>query len=450
MSAFTDPQQMRDVFSYSKKYYGKVFTIYINDKILFSESLHLLIKDIVHILDVGIKVILVCGAHKTINTVFAQHTNNIESEDTRIISENKISLVQMAAFNAASRLITEFARYRQTAVLGNWTLARSHGVVDGVDYKHAGVIEKIDSSAIHKILQDNVIPIFPTIGWSYTGTPYYLNPIDIAARVSIDMQASKLFFMLEDTPESYLEKFSKDALKDVYFEDDAPLDSIRRINLSQARSLLKHNEGYKKTQFFHAISKGVLALSKGVERIHMLDGTQDGSLIIETFLNEGSGFMIYADDYESIIPMQEEDAADVLGIMKPFIESGTLKKRTMEMLIQQHQDFVIYKTDDHIKGVAALHSMTKEYGEIAGLAVSSEEGGTGRKLMQFLLLKAKKLNYKKVFVFTLQTGDWFERLGFYQVNPQSSLPKERFQQYKDSKRESRVYCIDLDSLHKKL
>lgn len=440
------PHHIRDVFSYSQKYKNKILVLYVDDAILSSEAVYPLVRDIVYMVHSGIRIMILPEVRHTIikhQQLETMHGNTLYQTRTPL-SESDISAIQRASFDVVSQIITYFARHRQTAVIGNWTLARSYGVVNGIDYKHSGFVEKIDLVAVDTLLRDAIIPVFPAIGWSYTGRPYYLNPIEMATQASIMMRATKLIFILNKNAHAHFEKRVTHTIESQKLFDNATAknNTIRRMTELQAKAMLPHNKN--DLSFSHLVSHAIQTLEHGIDRVHVLNGSQDGSLLIEIFSNQGSGFMMYADKYEAIMPMQKEDAPDVLLIMKPLIEQDILKPRSIEMLIEEHADFVIYKTDGRIRGVAALHNLGKGIAEIAALATNSDEdsSGIGTTLVQYLLAKAKKLAYNKVFVFTLKTGDWFERLGFIKLQEKTGIPEKRLQEHLTSQRQSRVYYME--------
>lgn len=463
------PDHIRDIFSYSRKFSGSVFVLYIDEAVVYSDALYALAKDMTHMLGTGIRIVAVPGmrqprlgvssgvsaaaspaaprknsaaAHKAEKTIGQKAAKIIGQkigqnwEQKTSISEQEIAAIQSASFEIVSRVITALARERQTAVLGNWMLARSLGVIDGTDYKHLGVAEKIDAAAVQKLLADGVIPIFPAIGWSYTGTQYYVNPMDIAAETARSLGASKLIFLTDEDARKYFARLTSSGA--------ATAEQCPRLSVSEAKRLLSKNPGLAQEPLVAAASRAVRALETGVERVHLLNGRTDGELLTEIFFNAGSGLMIHADEYEAIAPMQKEDAADALQLMKPLMEQNILKPRSLETLLEQRGDFVVYKTDNRIRGAAALHDIGEGCAEIAALATAqdTDSKGVGKKLMQYLMLQAKKRKFKKVYVMTLKTGDWFERLGFKKVENKDELPKKRLESLQASKRASRVYVME--------
>jgi len=93
-----------------------------------------------------------------------------------------------------------------------------------------------------------------------------------------------------------------------------------------------------------------------------------------------------------------------------------------------------------------LHDWGEAQGEIA--AVSTDpmytDLGLGRRIVGFLVEKAKKSGMRRVFVLTTQTQDWFESLGFKETTVET-LPEQKRKVY-DLSRKSNVFALELSSV----
>ena len=65
----------------------------------------------------------------------------------------------------------------------------------------------------------------------------------------------------------------------------------------------------------------------------------------------------------------------------------------------------------------------------------------GRKILSFLIEKAERTGMTRVFALTTRTLDWFEQLGFAEVDLQS-LPAKKRETY-DHSRKSRIFALEL-------
>jgi amino-acid N-acetyltransferase len=103
----------------------------------------------------------------------------------------------------------------------------------------------------------------------------------------------------------------------------------------------------------------------------------------------------------------------------------------------------VYKVDDAIRGCAALTPYDAESAELEALVVDEDHrrGGTGTRIVDFLLDRAHEMGLRRVFALTTQTSDFFLEHGFAEV-PVEALPEAKRRRYNKA-RNSRVLAIEL-------
>jgi amino-acid N-acetyltransferase len=90
-----------------------------------------------------------------------------------------------------------------------------------------------------------------------------------------------------------------------------------------------------------------------------------------------------------------------------------------------------------------LHGWGESQGEIAAVATDPQYSdlGRGRRIVGFLVEKARKSQMRRVFALTTQSQDWFESLGFMET-PVETLPEQKRKVY-DKGRKSKVFALEL-------
>ena len=427
---FTRAEHIRDVIRYISRFKNAAVVIYLDDRIIDSPLWASHIRDISLIHEAGLRVILVPGAHKHIDTILSQNNISWERKNgCRITTEDAMPLIKTAAFDVSNIVMTSLAGEHLTAVIGNWVRARAKGVIDGVDYGSSGEIDKIDDDTIRTVLSNGFIPIFPCIGWSLSGKPYNISSMQLAAQIAVHMQADKLFFLVPDAELSaqYFTLPQEIGL--------SPEGCIPAMNIEELDTFLAANdEAQTKNADAHELRENILSIvrlgrtacTQGVTRVHILNSSLNGTLPCEIFSDLGSGTMIYSSNYGKLRPMERKDIAAVLTLIQPFVRKGILLPRTEEQLESQLHDFVVYELDGGIRACSALHIYDDKQAEIAAVAVDETCAhiGIGPKIMDYLISRAKQLSLDSVFVLTTQTTDWFESLGFKGDNI-STLPEKR-------------------------
>jgi len=379
-----------------------------------------LVKDLALLAKTGFKVIIIPGAKEHIDTVLKQHnidTTNTTVDDTpvRITSAQAVSYVEMAAFNVASRFMTFLSGSRVDAVIGNFVRARGLGVINGIDTGHTGTVDKIYSDSLTRVLNLDMVPILPCIGWSPSGKPYNVPSDEIALAVSKNLGAIKLFIVT-----------AKEGL------------GATRLTPQEAQKIIDSGSIIERE-----LKLALKASKAGVHRIHLIDGRKEGAVLKELYSNLGVGTMVYTDEYDSIRAFHSSDLPDILRLMEPLMQKGILIRRNPEQIQEKKLDYSVLEIDGSIRACGALHDWGESQGEIAAVATDPNytDLGLGRKIVGYLVDKARKSNFKRVFVLTTQSQDWFESLGFKEANV-DTLPEKKRKVY-DQNRKSKVFALTL-------
>lgn len=430
--------QIRQVFSYVERFKGGLFVIKIDFSIATHPLFPSLVVDIANLHRMGIRVIIVAGARQRIDEILAvQGITSRRAGHVRISAPGEMPAIKMAAFDAATKIMTELSASGCSAVIGNWVRARSMGVVDGIDYLNTGRVEKVREDLITHVLSEGLIPIFPCIGWSAVGEPYNLSSDELAGLLGRSLRADKVFYVIDSAG---IESSGYAIPEGVERDPDGRISNLR---LDQAQAMLELNRDRGDAAWYDVLSHAYETCRGGVRRVHIIDGRVEGVLLREVFTNLGSGTMIYANDYESIRAMRREDISDVLRVMRPFIRSGTLVSRDSVSLEKLLDDYVVYEIDGIVHGCGALTEQDSGVGEIAGIAVDNNFShlGIGKRIVTFLMELARERGYYRLFLLTTHSSDWFVQLGFRPAKV-DELPARRRAGY-DTTRNSRVMIYDV-------
>jgi len=411
---------IREVFHYQNRFEGSTMVFKIDYPVTEDPGFPGLMKDLALLSKTGFKVIIVPGVRENIDAVFKQHDINSSYASTqdspvRVTTSEGISYVEMAAFHVASRIMTFLSGSRVDAIVGNFVRARGLGVINGIDAEYTGVVDKIYTDSLKRVLELGMVPILPCIGWSPSGKPYNVPSDEIALAVSKALGAIKLFIIT-----------ATDGL------------NITRLTPKETEDLI--NSG---SSFMRELKLALKASQAGVHRVHIIDGREEGAVLNEIYSNLGVGTMIYTDEYDSIRPLHSKDLPDILRLMEPFMQKGILIRRNPEQIQEKKTDYSVLEIDGSIRACGALHDWGESQGEIAAVATDPNytDLGLGRKIVGFLIEKAKKSKMRRVFVLTTQSQDWFESLGFKDA-PVDSLPEKKRKVY-DQSRRSKVFALDL-------
>jgi amino-acid N-acetyltransferase len=437
---------IREAFHYQSRFEGSTMVFKIDFPVTEDPGFPYLMKDLALLAQTGFKIVIVPGARESIDALLKEHdivsAYNVigdSREPTRITEAKAIPFVEMAVFHVATRFMTYLSGSRVDAVIGNFVRARGLGVVNGVDMEHTGTVDKIFIDSISRVLELGMVPILPCIGWSPTGKPYNVPSDEIALAVSKALNAVKLFIVsAHDSLRGTVAKGSTSSIRLTPQEAEAIIASS-----AQTGNSASGEPGSVRTESVRELKLALAASRAGIGRVHIIDGREVGAVLKELFSNLGAGIMIYADDYESIRSFHSRDLPDVLRLTEPLMQTGMLIRRTAEQIQEKKDDYVIYEIDGSIHACGALHDWGEDQGEIAAVATDPLYTGMslGRRIVGYLIEKARKSSMKRVFVLTTQTQDWFESLGFHEA-PVDSLPEQKRRLY-DQNRKSKVFALEL-------
>lgn len=433
-------KRIREVIGYLRLFSNALLVIHIDDKIMTSKYLASHIRDISLIRSSGIRVAVVPGAKGNIDDILqkANISWDITREGIRITKDNAMPLIKMAAFDSANTVMTSLAANQTRALIGNYVRARGIGVHEGIDYKTAGLVDKIETEAVNRVLEAGFVPIFPCIGWSEVGKPYNISSLMLATKLACDLRADKLFFIT-----------STEGISGKCFAIPENIGTqisgtVPAMSMEELDDFLSLNKDKADNSVMKLLELSKDACRQGVKRVHIVSGVQDGAIVCEIFSDLGSGTMLYSQGYGRIRAMTPQDTTAALQLMEPFVQSGKLLSRTQQELLNEIDDYVVFELDGLIRACAALHIYEGQQAEIAAVAVDEAFSniGIGPKLIEYLLEKAKSLQLKSVFILTTQASDWFQKLGFEPTKIQT-LPEARLHKLLQSNRGSKPYRIRL-------
>ncbi|KAL9245848.1 hypothetical protein vseg_019451 [Gypsophila vaccaria] len=360
---------------------------------------------------------------------------------------------------------------------GNFLAAKRRGVVKGIDYGATGEVKKVDVARIRERLDAGCIVLVSNLGYSSSGEVLNCNTYEVATACALALSAEKLICIIDgpilddsgrlirylslhdadklirqrakqsEVAANYVEAVSQEDLKsqELYqFTDTTPPLWNGRSNATFQNGLGFDNgnglwfgeQGFaiggqerlsRLNGYLSELAAAAFVCRGGVQRVHLLDGTIGGVLLLELFQRDGVGTMVASDVYEGTRMARDTDLARIRQLIQPLEESGTLIRRTDEELLEAINSFIVVEREGQIIACAALFPFFEDKcGEVAAIAVSPDCRGQGQgdKLLDYIEKKASYLELERLFLLTTRTADWFVRRGFSECSI-DSLPEER-------------------------
>ncbi|CAJ1929256.1 unnamed protein product [Sphenostylis stenocarpa] len=352
---------------------------------------------------------------------------------------------------------------------GNFLAAKRRGVINGIDFGSTGEVKKVDVARMRERLDGGCVVILTNLGYSSSGEVLNCNTYEVATACALAIGADKLICLIDGPildENGRLIRFlplqeadmlirkraeqSEAAANYVKVVDEEGFNSLEYNNFNgivksppigrftEWHSATFHNGvgfesgnglesseqgfaigGQERLSRMHGylseLAAAAFVCRGGVQRVHLLDGTISGVLLLELFKRDGMGTMVASDLYEGTRTAEVKDISGIKQLIQPLEAYGILVKRTDEELLQTLDSFVVVEREGHIIACAALFPHFEERcGEVACIAVSPDCRGQGQgdKLLDYLEKKAAYLGLDILFLLTTRTADWFVRRGF--------------------------------------
>ncbi len=429
---FTFVPWFRAVAPYIHMHRGKTFVVGVVGEAIAAGKLGAIATDLALIQSMGVKIVLVHGFRPQVNEQLkAKGHEPRYSHGMRITDEVALDSAQEAAGQLRFEIEAAFSQGLPNTpmagstvrvISGNFITARPVGIIDGVDFKHTGVVRKVDVAGITRTLDTGAMVLISPFGFSPTGEAFNLSMEEVATSVAIALQADKMLFLTE-TPGLRVHP-EEPASDDNPIVTEMPLEAAQRL-------LARLPAPEKSTDLAYYLRSCVTACVHGVERSHILPYAVDGALLLEVYVHDGIGTMVVDEKLESLREATPDDVAGILQLIEPFEKDGTLVKRSRNEIERDIGNYTIVEHDGVIFACAALYPYPEaKTGEMAAVTVSpqSQGQGDGEKILKRIEQRARAMGLQSIFVLTTRTMHWFIKRGFQQVDPEW-LPEARKRKY---------------------
>lgn len=395
---------------------GKTFVLQIAGDAVGSANFPALIHDIALLNSLAVKPVIVFGARPQIDECLRErHITPRYHAGLRVTDEPAIHCVKQAVGDSKIRIEAllsmglpnspmDSAEIKVAA--GNYVTGRPLGVVDGVDFKLTGRVRKIDRLLIKTRLNIGEIILIPPLGYSITGEVFNLSSVELASRVAAELQADKLIMIGHAT------RFK-----------DRRGETIRQLTSAEA----KNRPDIADADETALLARGLEACEAGVERVHYINVSHDGSLLQELFTRDGVGTLLSQRPFDAVHQAGAGDIGGIIALITPLEEQGVLVRRSREKIEADIADYSVLVRDGAVIACAALHDYPEDkVMELACMAVQADyqNQGKGDMLYRFIESVAIEKGARTLLALTTQAEHWFIERGFSETDP-AGLPVRR-------------------------
>ena len=415
---------LRGILQYIPQFRERTFIISVDGAIVTDENFANLLVDIAVLRSLNIRIVLVHGASAQIKALAAaQGTTPSNLDGTGLTDDATLKLALTAANRLTHEILEGLCANDLRAACTNAIIAHPVGILHGVDQLFTGKVERVDVEFLQQLLDHNIIPVMPPLGFDGEGKTYRVNSDGVALAVAEALKAAKLMFI---TTHDGI-RVGDHVIRQMPLSDLESVLALQRLDI--------HPDVLSKA--IHAAA----ACKAGVPRVHVINGTVEEGLLAEVFTNEGVGTLVYGNEFQQIRRALKKDIRSILNLIRSSVESEELVKRTRSTIEKQLGDYYIFEIDKNPVACVSLHTWPEHRkGELGCLYVSPahENQGIGRKLVQFVENKAREMSLTELIALSTQAFTYFQSKGGFVEGTPDDLPPARREKYDQSGRHSKV------------
>jgi acetylglutamate kinase len=278
---------LAEAMPYIREFSGKTVVIKYGGHAMEDPALaDLFAQDVVLMRLVGMNPVVVHGGGPQISDLMRRLGKEPEFVDgLRVTDAESVDIVRMALVGKVNREIV--AALNQHGSLAVGLSGEDAGLIK-VEMRDerlgfVGDVTSIDASIVHRLTNEELIPVIATVGVDELGQAYNINADAVAGAIALALQAEKLVY-LTDVAGLYAD-----------YPDESTL--ISRTDVDGLDAMLA--SGGADGGMIPKLESCRDALHGGVRRAHILDGRIPHALLLEFFTREGIGTMIDAKTSES-------------------------------------------------------------------------------------------------------------------------------------------------------
>jgi amino-acid N-acetyltransferase len=439
---------LREILRYVPQFRDKVFIIAMDGAVVEDENFPNLLLDIVLLRSLRIRVVLVHGAGLQVKRLAEERglsPSNIDG--TGVTDAVTMHLALTAANHVTHEILEGLDAHDMRGAVGNALVAHPAGILHGVDHLFTGKVDRVDSEMLHSLLDHDIVPVIPPLGWDGEGTTYRLNSDAVAVEVARAMRAAKLIFLSIHEGLRLVGPGASAAEATAALASEGGASGlIRQLSVDEADVILKKHRDAVPAILISKFEQAVRATRGGVPRIHIIDGRVEEGLLAEVFSNEGVGTLVYANEYQAIRRAQKKDTRGIFALIQAGMENDELLRRSRADIEREIEDFFVFEVDRNPAACAALHFYADaKKAELACVCVDPkyENQGIGGKLIQYAEAQARAAGATQIFCLSTQAFNYFVQKGGFRPGGVDDLPPLRRDRYERSGRHSQILTKNL-------
>jgi len=274
-----------EALGWIRQFRGKLTVIKLGGSVMENpHAMTHLLLDVVFMETVGMRPVLVHGGGAAISRAMAEaglapqfvQGRRYTDEATLEIVERVLAYEINAGLAAQIELLGGRAKplnFRtQNVLLGERTRLNGDGG-QPIDLGYVGHVTRVDGDAIHKLCDEGIVPVIPSMCLAEDGRKLNVNADTAAMAVAQSLTAEKLVFLSD--------------VNGVRRDKNDPDSLIHSLTVRQAQELI--DSRVVDAGMIPKLQACTETLQKGVRKVHIIDGRLRHSLLLEIYTSRGVG-----------------------------------------------------------------------------------------------------------------------------------------------------------------
>jgi acetylglutamate kinase len=273
-----------EALPYIRRFAGKVVVVKYGGNALAGTSDHdalaLFAEDIVLMRLVGMRPVVVHGGGPQISDLMSRLGKQTEFRDgLRVTDAETVDIARMVLIGQVNPQIVGAIN-----VHGNYAVGLSGedaGLIRATprdpELGYVGDVEAINPDVLHRLIDDEFVPVIATIGTGPNGQAYNINADTVAGAIAEALDAEKLVYLTD--------------IEGLRRRLDEPASLIRQTTADELAAMV--NDGTIAGGMIPKVESCIHAVRNGVRNAHILDGRVAHVLLLEIFTDRGIGTMVF-------------------------------------------------------------------------------------------------------------------------------------------------------------
>ena len=281
-----------EALPYIQEFYGKTIVIKYGGNAMINDDLkNKVMEDVSLMKYIGMRPVIVHGGGPDI-TQFLKKVGKQSDfiSGLRVTDEETVEIAEMVLDGKVNSDIVNLLNHRGVRAVGLSgkdagliraskklaTVYDGDGHKESVDIGYVGQVDSIDAKILVDLIANDYIPVIAPIGVGEDGESYNINADYVAAEIAGALKAEKLL-LLTDTEGVYKDFEDKDTF-------------ISSLTADEAREYIKN--GVISGGMIPKIEACLKSIEAGTNKVHIIDGRQPHSIILELLTNSGIGTQV--------------------------------------------------------------------------------------------------------------------------------------------------------------